>query len=195
MKKILFLLTIFYLTNFLYHCSNNDDSKNKISDKQNDSNSVTITKVKIPDKHLDDKQKLLLIEQIPIGTSYSDIKAIFNNISELSAEHSIRNLFEAKAEVNILNYDAIIEFNFKNENVYSYYYQINELDKNIADTLYDYIQKFYSDNYGNYLEEKEAESSSYMNISSYWQLENFQVVMTNNIYQDYSILSWGFQGP
>ena len=47
------------------------------------------------------KDELLLINKIPIGITYEEVKDVFPNISELRGEG--RNLYDAKVDLCILN--------------------------------------------------------------------------------------------
>ena len=198
MRRTIFVLLLIQCSVLISYCSKNNNIKNEKheSTTQNaSSDSIVITKVIIPITHLNEDQKLLLINQIPIGSSYSEISEIFNDISELKVEHSTNNLNEATATVKILGYNASIEFNFKGKSVYSYYYKIKDLEKNTADSLYLFLQNFYTEHYGSFSEEKETESSASSSVSSFWKLEKFSVSMTKNIYPDFVILAWGYQKP
>ena len=143
------------------------------------------------------KDELLLINKIPIGITYEEVKDVFPNISELRAEG--RNLYDAKVDLCILNNKAKIEFNFKayknNNMLYSYYYFIDSLDSDIADSLYLLLKNFYKEHYGNSSEGKELDPAGFYNITSFWRTKEFSVGLTNNVYHNYNVLGWGFQKP
>lgn len=143
------------------------------------------------------KNELLLINKIPIGITYEKVKNVFPNISELRMESE--NLYDAKVEINILNHKAKIEFNFKsyktNNMLYSYYYFVDSLDADIADSLYMLLKNFYKGYYGNSFEETELDPAGFSNITSVWKTKDFDIVLTNNIYKNYNIVAWGFQKP
>jgi len=143
------------------------------------------------------KDELLLINKIPIGITYEEVKNVFPNISELRVEGG--NLYDAKVDFFILNNKAKLEFNFKayknNITLYSYYYFIDSLDNDIADSLYLLLKKFYNEHYGNSSEGKELDPAGFYNITSFWRTKEFSVGLTNNVYHNYNVLGWGFQKP
>ena len=143
--------------------------------------------------------KLLLIKKIPIGTDYKKIKELFPNLSEMKKVGLRGNLYEAKVKNYIFNQKCIIKFNFKSvdtlDALYSFYYFIDSLNKNTADSIYLLLKKFYNKNYGNSSEYKEVDPAGFYNITSVWKTKKFSVVLTNNVYYNYNILSWGFQKP
>ncbi len=145
------------------------------------------------------ENELLLINIIPIGTTYKKVKNIFPHISKLVLEGRHYNLYDAKVDVDILNHKGKIEFNFQacdSINIlYSYYYFIDSLDKSIADSLYLSLKNFYKEHYGNSSEGKELDPAGFYNITSFWITKEFSVVLTNNVYHNYNVLGWGFQKP
>ena len=140
-----------------------------------------------------DRDKLLIIEQLPLGSSYSDVQQIFPDLSELEPDHAFTNLNQAKTGIVIMDHQATIEFNCKFDRVYSYYFAIHDLDKKSADSLYYYLQSFYTDIYGDFTEERERESLGYSSMSSYWTAPQYDLVVSCSIYPHNCSLSWGFQ--
>jgi hypothetical protein len=190
------LIYIIVVSLFLNFCSNQQekslDEKGKIESDKNMSN---VTKDIIPFTKLTEEQKLNLIKFIQIGYSYEEVKQVINNLSELRRESRRSELYDATAPINIFNNSGIIEFNFKSNILYSYVYQLYSISHNTADSLFLLLQQFYSKDYGNYLEERDPGNSSYSGISSYWETEDFTIVMTKNMYTENSKLGWGFQRP
>ena len=145
------------------------------------------------------ENELLLINIIPIGTTYEKVKNIFPHISNLVLEGRHFNLYDAKVDVDILNHKGKIEFNFQAYDsiniLYSYYYFIDSLDKSIADSLYLSLKNFYSNHYGIPTESIEFDPSGFSEITSVWKTKDYDIGLTNNIYKNYNIVGWGFHKP
>ena len=146
---------------------------------------------------LKDKQKLLMIKYLPLGASYEEVRMKFPGVSDLEPEGRGEilagwGLFEAFAPIVILNRKAILEFNFKDNKLYSYYFWLEKLDCITAGEVYQTLQKFYSDHFGKCREEQESEPG-YSAVSSYWHCGDFDFVITNNIYGDVCVVAWGYQ--
>jgi hypothetical protein len=146
---------------------------------------------------LKDDQKLLLIRYLPLGASYEEVQKKFPQVSDLRPEGrgeilASLGLFEAFAPISILNRKATLEFNFKHNKLYSYYFWLEKLDCTTAGKVYQRLQKFYSAHFGKYHEEQESEPG-YSLISSYWYCDNFNFGIANNIHGDGCILAWGYQ--
>lgn len=101
-------------------------------------------------------------------------------------------LFEASAPISILDKKAKIEFNFKYNKLYSYYFWLEKLDCPTSDSIYQQLQKFYSRHYGKFHEEQESEPG-FSAKSSFWNTSNFSFGITNNIYPDGCVVAWGYQ--
>lgn len=151
-----------------------------------------------------EEKQLKLVEQLPIGSSYRQVKALFPKVSKQRSEPGTLGvslgfiswgLTEAVSEVQILGRDATIEFNFEDGKVYGYFYCIGNLELSVSEKEYRNLQKYYSGYYGKYYEERESESN-YMSASSYWHKQTFDLSITNNIYgKGRSRLCWGFGRP
>ena len=145
------------------------------------------------------EDELLIINKIPIGTIYEEVKNYFPNVSELRLEGRHYNLYDAKEGIDILNHKAIVEFNFQSYDtlniLYSYYYFIDSLDNSIADSLYLILKNFYSNHYGHSSENTSFDPAGITIITSFWNTKEFDIVLGKNIYKNYSAVSWGFQKP
>ncbi|MBO8128532.1 MAG: hypothetical protein H0Z39_04940 [Peptococcaceae bacterium] len=145
-----------------------------------------------------DEEKLLLINYLPLGASYEEVKSLFPTVSELMPEGDLeslgkRGLYEAFLNIHIFDREAKLEFNFKDNRLYSYYFRLDELDKTVSTELYQHLQEFYTTYFGKYTEEQQSEGG-YHSLSSSWSADKFELGATNNVYtEDKCILSWGFQ--
>ncbi len=142
------------------------------------------------------EEKLLLINKIPIGADYVDVKQIIPEISGLKQEGS---LFYAESAVSIFNQEGSIRFNFQYQDtvdlLYNFAYSIDSLDKNTADSLYRVLKLFYSKYYGKGSEHREDYPAGFYNITTVWKKRQFDLILVKNVYSGDNILSWGFQEP
>ena len=74
------------------------------------------------------------------------------------------------------------------------YYSINLLNKKTASELYEKIWCFYMERHGKPNWETKNSESNYISHSSFWNSENYAVVLTNNIFPAKCVLSWDFSG-
>jgi hypothetical protein len=138
-----------------------------------------------------------LINSIPLGIGYEDVKSGIPETGEMSIEAyseymQRQGLTRASTDIRVLDRDAKLEFNFENNNLYSYYYRIEGLDPNAASDLYARLQGFYSQRFGMPREEQQDEGATRAR-SSYWSVDKYHVVMTDSAQPGGRILSWGFQ--
>jgi|GEM_PF-1516536 hypothetical protein len=144
-----------------------------------------------------DKKSLMIIKELPLGTTYAKIKEVFPSVKEPRPEGGMVDLgkqgyTEAFVKVELLGKKGDLEFNMKNDTLYSYYYTISEADFEKASDLYLGIQQFYNKEFGPCTEEKVEEHNHYSK-SCVWNPGKFSVVMTQDINR--GSISWGFQKP
>lgn len=144
-----------------------------------------------------DEDKLMLIRLVPLGIAYEDVKSRIPETGEMSIEGyseymQRQGLTRASADMRVLDRDAKLEFNFENNNLYSYYYRVEGLDERASSELFGVLQAFYSERFGKPREEHRAEGAARAR-SSYWSAEKFHVVMTDSAQPGGHSLSWGFQ--
>ncbi|HYP30087.1 MAG TPA: hypothetical protein VE262_25505 [Blastocatellia bacterium] len=144
-----------------------------------------------------DEEKLLLIDLVPLGIGYEDVKSRIPETGEMNIEAyseymQRQGLARASTELRVLDRDAKLDFNFENNNLYSYYYRIEGLDEAAASELYSRLQAFYSGRFGKPREELQAEGGARAR-SSYWSADKYHVAMTDSLHPGGHTLSWGFQ--
>ena len=144
-----------------------------------------------------DDEKLMLIEEVPLGTSYEAVAGQIPTLSALQPEGGSgilgeQGLYDAAARTSVLGHDALIEFNFEHEDLYSYTYTLRDLECETAANLYAQLQEFYALRFGAYSEEQQAEGA-YRSTSSYWRGAPPHLTLTNTFYGEACTLSWGFQ--
>ena len=77
---------------------------------------------------------LLLINQIPLGSSFAKVKETLPDVKETKTNG--KHDKEAKEQLQLLSYKTELSFHFSADSLYSYYYNIVEPDEKKADRLY-----------------------------------------------------------
>ena len=200
--KYMQLCVIFSLLLLFQGCSTKEQTRDTRPSNQASTDSSTPAAIrseqaKIP-KIITDQDKLLLIEHLPLNVNYPQAKKLFPYLSHTTAEGNStylesKGLTEAFLDMKVFSHKARIELNFKDDRLYSYYYSINLLNKKTASELYEKIWCFYTERHGKPNWETKNSESNYISHSSFWNSENYAVVLTNNIFPAKCILSWGFQ--
>ncbi|MFW5972902.1 MAG: hypothetical protein ACOCTG_02835 [Bacteroidota bacterium] len=146
----------------------------------------------------DDEEKLLLIEDLPLGSNYEDVRALFPAVGPEEPEQGLEDeaLSRAFLPVSVLGNDATLEFNFRDTELYSYFYRIEPIDCSDGAELYGELQNFYQERYGE-PEVEQTRENVYTARSSFWRdaEERADVAMTLGQQVDECRLSWGFQTP
>lgn len=138
---------------------------------------------------------LLLAEIIPLGSGYASVKKEIPALSELKDRGYDRM---AQFQTSVLNQAARVQFLFTTaDSLYNIMFTLTKnLDCSVADSLYGKLQDFYGSKFGKYEEEEEPDpgASPYPIFRvSRWHTGKFEVVVGNNEYDEFCILSWGFQ--
>lgn len=147
---------------------------------------------------LTDEQKLMLVEEIPLGSTYEEVRQQYPSVGpeEPEGQGATAHLSQAHLPVEVMDRDALIEFNFDEQELYSFYYRIDSVDCNEGEELYRELQSFYTDYYGDARQEEEPEDG-YVATSSYWRMGEAQggVALTLGRQDGICRLGWGFQRP
>lgn len=129
-----------------------------------------------------DHELLRVIDKVPIGSNYDQIKEVYPSISPLqgqggylTAEKSV--FTEAFAETKIFDQTSKIKFNFNNGKLYSYYYDFFNLKEIPARTLFDDITNILSKKYHKPVEETMQLNSEKM-FTNFWDRKNYSVAVT-----------------
>lgn len=191
MKKKLILkgmLMLIILSMLLTACAKPIDSKEPIVNEDQFINFV----------EMNDEEKLTIINEIEIGIAYHELKGLLPELSELQPEGNMESLkefglTEAFVSTHIFEMEVEIEFNFEEEKLYSFIYWIEEGDEEQSRAVYERLQQFYENIHGSFNEEF-IEEKTYVSISSGWLLEEYSFGITRNIYNDFSLIGWGYQG-
>lgn len=149
-----------------------------------------------PLRNLNDEQKLMLIDDVPFGITYIELQQLLPDVGPLSPEGmgALEHLTEARLETRAMDREVEIEFNFDRDSLYSYYFQLGEVDCSEGDSLYAELKEFYAGEFGEHREEDEAEPG-YRARSSYWTLEEAPggLAVTLAYQAELCRLGWGFQ--
>ena len=201
LKSVLYLVIISYPAT-LIHCggskeSNKSEDTKEISEKtSNDTLTATGKSKNLDLKKMTDEEKLMIFNLIPKRITYQDAKAILPEMGELKTEGGGSfdpnyGLYESFLYLEIFGRPAKIEFNYRNDSLYTYYFFISNIDSSLAEEIYSNLQRFYEGKFGPYA--KERETWEYFSESSYWELDTFNFSISKSIYtKDNAIIGWGF---
>lgn len=145
----------------------------------------------------DEEARLLLIQEVPLGLSYSEARERLPGLGplvpegpeEVAAEEA---LGEAALSTRVLGQPARLEFNFQGDSLYSYYYVLGELGCDRALGLYRRLRRFYDERLDRGREEIQREPG-YESRSAYWTPDDWSVVATLGLEGEVCRLAWGFQ--
>lgn len=106
------------------------------------------------------------------GSSFQETKEKFPTLNEIEPENdndgkNEPGFTESSGVVMILGYQGHIEFNFKNDSLYSYSISIQEPSYEKAENLHETIQNYYSKKYGKYENEAVEEENRFVK-TCYW---------------------------
>ncbi|HEY8402574.1 MAG TPA: hypothetical protein VIK89_15000 [Cytophagaceae bacterium] len=144
----------------------------------------------------EDKSFLEFAEVIDLGVNFKTLKEKIPSIKGIRPEGNMdelaaQGLTETSITSQLMGKTASLEFNFKNDSLYSFYYLVSEQDTEKGDRLYKGIRTYYLEKWGEGkripVEEDNRYSKSY-----YWELGNNRYgVMTYNL--NTGNISWGVQ--
>jgi hypothetical protein len=149
---------------------------------------------------LTDEQWLLLVEYLPLGESYDEVKGRFISLGPAGPEGGMQSLGEAgltqaTMKVNVLDHDEALEFNFRHDSLYSYYYTAAKLDTTSAGDLWGYLNEFYTQHFGVSRQETDSEATYYLQ-TAIWATDEFDVILSLRLETaGPASVIWGFQAP
>ncbi|MFZ1948310.1 MAG: hypothetical protein WAW06_12240 [bacterium] len=146
---------------------------------------------------MSDQEKLLLIQRVPLGVTYSRVHEIIADLGPQRPEAPVgtpgmADLTDASVSVQVLGHSTQLEFNFQRDTLYSYYYGPLEVGAAVGDSLFQYLCSFYSSQYGPPIAE-DAEDTPYFEKSRQWPRIGYVADVGNSIADTVRILGWGFQ--
>lgn len=142
-----------------------------------------------------EEERLLLVDEVPLGLSYQEVRARLPALGPLRSEvpgAGPDRLTEADLSTRVLDRTARLEFNFRRDTLYSFYFMVSEVGCPDARSLYERFQEFYAARYGAPQEEVLREPG-YEARSSFWRADDFEVVGTLGVQAETCRVGWGFQ--
>ena len=143
----------------------------------------------------EDINYLTLPEDFPMGSSSKSIHTKIPALKGIrpeggSDELAAQGLTESKAKITILKKPADLEFNFRNDSLYSFYYTITEEDYNKAEKIYKGLQQFYNKKLGPGVQLTAEEETRHLRTSVWMDTFPYGVMTYDT---NTGIISWGFQ--
>ena len=145
----------------------------------------------------DDRVRMMMIEDVPLGLTYDEVRNRVEGLGEPEPELDgiAPELTEVRAATRILGHDAALEFNFRRDTLYSYYFHVDAASCGEAEALYEEIVDIYSSAWGQARQEAEDEGG-YTWRSSSWTLpddiEASQTAITLGRQGETCRVGWGF---
>ncbi len=177
-KKGFYGILLFSLLALLAACTSNTSDKTNTTEP--DTVFVDTTELKKEDvtevvkapvqKHLilsdQDKRYLTLVDAIKIGSDYNAIKEKYPDLrgirpEEKKDELAVQGYTESVNKQMLFEKEAVLEFNFKDDSLYNFFYTINAKDNESADIIYKGVKKYYSGIWGEPTIEKVEEENHY----------------------------------
>jgi hypothetical protein len=146
---------------------------------------------------MSDQEKLLLIQRVPLGVTYSGVREIISDLGPQRPEApggppEMADLTDASVTVQVLGHSTRLEFNFQKNKLYSYSYGSLEVSAAAGDSLFEYLCSFYSSQFGTPVAE-DAQDSPYFVKDRRWPRIGYEAGVTMSIADTMRILGWGFQ--
>jgi hypothetical protein len=143
----------------------------------------------------EEKAFLSTFDTLSLGKSFAEVKKGVPAMSDIKPEGGMsqevmKGLSESRTSATILSHPADVEFNYRNDTLYSYYILVTEPDYEKADKLFEYVHQHYSKKYGECKKEKVEEENRFIRNCA-WQVGKKFMSMTYNV--NSGTISWGYQ--
>jgi hypothetical protein len=141
-----------------------------------------------------DKTILELLQKIEMGYSFNEVKEKYNAVKGIRPEDkkdelASAGLTESVCKQSLFGGEAIAEFNFKDDSLYSYFFTYNEKDSEKAEQVFNAVKKYYNDQWGeSQLERVEEENHFTQNFV--WPSQK-AIVPYLNFNLNTNTISWG----
>lgn len=137
-----------------------------------------------------DEQRFLLVEHLPFGLSYKEVKERLPALREIhpdghSEQQGRQGLFEASAPMSAFGRDASLECNFGKEGLFSYYFWLTDLTPAEATTYQSALRTFYVRRYG--------PSRRQPGGAEYWFQPSYRVILRRFSFGTGDVLQWGYE--
>ncbi|MFN0157469.1 MAG: hypothetical protein ACKVRP_05270 [Bacteroidota bacterium] len=141
-----------------------------------------------------EREQLLMINHLPLGLSYNDVKLRFPSLGEVrngsAPGQALTGIASGTMRV-MTGWDAIVEMKFEDDALIRYSFVITG-DSMTSATTYGRLQSFYTMQFGNYHQELQENGDQRL-MRSYWTSDVFAVVVVSRDSSGNHSLSWGFE--
>ncbi len=139
-----------------------------------------------------DDEKLLLFEQLPLGSPASRVRALLPALGESRAEGP--SLTDATVAYEFLGHSTQLELNFKDDILYSVNTGVSDLGASDGQAMFERLTDFYSRRFGPPVAE-DGNDSPYFVSSRSWQLSVAEVGFIMSFTDSLRRIGWGYQRP
>lgn len=204
-------LFVFIVVGMLFGC-NDAEQNDKVNTKEDTLQTLNETKspeaLKKHDNHKKvgplevfkgfsaaDNSFIIAIDTLSLGNNFNKVKNIIPILKGIRPEGgndelASRGLTESRASLNLLEHPVDIEFNFKNDSLYSYFLSYHEDNFAKSEDVYEYLLAYYSKKYGECKKENIEEENHFIRNCG-WKAGKKYMILNYNI--NAGIISWGYQ--
>jgi hypothetical protein len=144
-------------------------------------------------ERMTDEQKLMLFTHIPLGATQREVREIVPALGTRRPEGMPGSgLSDATLVAEVLGHRTRLEFNFRDDTLYSVSFGPMDLPADSGDALFDRISGFYSGRLGEPIIEDGQDSPYYVRMRS-WPVAWGEVGVINSLARERRILGWGYQ--
>jgi hypothetical protein len=141
-----------------------------------------------------DKAILELMQNIEMGYSFNDVKSKYDAVKGIRPEDkkdelASAGLTESVCKQSLFGGEAIAEFNFKDDSLYSYFFTYSEKDSEKAEQVFNAVKKYYNTKWGESQLEKVEEENHY-NRNFIWPSQK-TIIPYLNYNLNTNTISWG----
>ncbi len=203
--RIRVIIGLFMVVSFLQSCtsSNTDKPVTDIDSVMTDTlkkelkvDTVVINEVPQKIYALTDNDKLILdlLEKVEMGYSFNEVKSKYDAVKGIRPEDkkdelASVGLTESVCKQSLFGGEAIAEFNFKDDSLYSYFFTYSEKDSEKAEQVFNAVKKYYNNQLGEAQLEMVEEENHY-NRNFVWPVRK-AIVPYLNFNLNTNTISWG----
>jgi hypothetical protein len=203
--RISVIIGMFILVSFLQSCTSSTtdqpvtDIDSVMTDtlkKELQADTVVINEVpqKIYALTQEDKTILELLQKVEMGYSFNEVKSKYDAVKGIRPEDkkdelASAGLTESVCKQSLFGGEAIAEFNFKDDSLYSYFFTYSEKDSEKAEQVFNAVKKYYNTQLGEAQLEMVEEENHY-NRNFVWPSQK-TIVPYLNFNLNTNTISWG----
>lgn len=140
-----------------------------------------------------DKAILDLLQSIEMGFSFNEVKAKYPMVKGIRPEEkkdelASEGLTESVCKQSIFGGEASVEFNFKDDSLYSYFFTYSDKDSEKAEQVFQAVKKYYTGKWGPAQLEMVEEENHY-NQSFIWPGSAILPFLSYNL--NSNTIAWG----